>query len=55
MKKKILIIGGSYMNLQMKVNPKTKQKNQTFGSEYRYHPFGNSALTAIATAKLGGE
>ena len=55
MKKKILIIGGSYMNLQMKVNPKTKQKNQTFGSEYRYHPFGNSALTAIATAKLGGD
>ena len=55
MKRKILIIGGSYMNLQMKVNPKTKQKNQTFGSEYRYHPFGNSALTAIATAKLGGD
>ena len=55
MKRKILVIGGSYMNLQMKVNPKTKQKNQTFGSEYRYHPFGNSALTAIATAKLGGD
>ena len=25
MKRKILVIGGSYMNLQMKVNPKTKQ------------------------------
>ncbi len=55
MKRKILVIGGSYMNLQMKVNPKSKMGTTTLGSEYRYHPFGSSALAAIATAKLGGD
>ena len=55
MKRKILILGGSYMNLQMKTNPRTKENNITLGGEYRFHPFGEAAVTAIAAAKLGGE
>ncbi len=55
MKRKILIIGGSYMNLQMKINLKHKNDNITPGSDYRYHPYGDSAITAISTAKLGGD
>ena len=55
MKRKILILGGSYMNLQMKMDPRTKENNITLGSEYRFHPFGEAALTAITASKLGGE
>ena len=33
MKRKILILGGSYMNLQMKTNPRTKENNITLGGE----------------------
>lgn len=54
-KRKILILGGSYMNLQMKMDPRTKENNITLGSEYRFHPFGEAALTAITASKLGGE
>ena len=42
------------MNLQMKVNIKNKNGNVTPGSDYRYHPYGESAITAISAAKLGG-
>ena len=55
MKRKILIMGGSYMNLQMKIDPRTKDNETTAGSEYRFHPFGEAAVTAITVAKLGGE
>ena len=55
MKRKILIMGGSYMNLQMKIDPRTKDNETTAGSEYRFHPFGEAAITAITVAKLGGE
>lgn len=55
LKRKILIIGGSYMNLQMKINLKNKDGNITPGSDYRYHPYGDSAITAISVAKLGGD
>ena len=55
MKRKILIMGGSYMNLQMKIDPRTKESGITAGGEYRYHPYGEAAITAITVAKLGGE
>ncbi len=55
MKCKMLVIGGSYMNLQMKISPKNKNGNVTPGADYRYHPYGDSAITAISAAKLGGE
>jgi sugar/nucleoside kinase (ribokinase family) len=55
LKRKLLVIGGSYMNLQMKVSPLNKNGAITPGSEYRYHPFGDSAITAISAAKMGGE
>ena len=55
LKRKLLVIGGSYMNLQMKVSPLNKNGVITPGSEYRYHPFGDSAITAISAAKMGGE
>ena len=53
-KRKLLIIGGSYMNLQMKISPKTKFGSTTTGNEYCFHPFGDSAIAAIAAAKNGG-
>ncbi len=43
------------MNLQMKISPKNKNGDITPGSDYRYHPYGDSAITAIAMSKLGGE
>ena len=53
-KRKLLVIGGSYMNLQMKISPKTKNGSFTTGNEYCFHPFGDSAIAAISTAKNGG-
>ena len=53
-KRKLLVIGGSYMNLQMKISPKTKADSTTMGNEYRFHPIGDSAIAAISTAKNGG-
>lgn len=53
-KRKLLVIGGSYMNLQMKISPKTKIGATTTGNEYCFHPFGDSAIAAISTAKNGG-
>ena len=43
------------MNLQMKISPKNKNGDITPGSDYSFHPYGDSAITAISTAKLGGE
>ena len=42
------------MNLQMKISPKTKNGSITTGNEYCFHPFGDSAIAAISTAKNGG-
>ena len=42
------------MNLQMKISPKAKIDSTTTGNEYRFHPFGDSAIAAISTAKQGG-
>ncbi len=55
LKRQLLVIGGSYMNLQMKVNPQNRDGSVIPGSEYRYHPSGDSAVSAIAAAKMGGE
>ena len=55
LKRKLLVIGGSYMNLQMKIDPASRDGSSVKGGEYRYHPFGDDAITAIAAAKLGGE
>ncbi len=55
MKKKLLVLGESYMNLQMKTNPPQKDEKVTLGSEYGFHPYGDGAATAISAAKLGGE
>ena len=43
------------MNLQMKISPKHKEGDITPGSDYRYHPYGDSAITAISTAKASIE
>jgi len=43
------------MNLQMKINPKTKSGMTTQGSEYSFHPFGDSAIAAVSAAKNGGD
>lgn len=53
-KRKFLVIGGSYMNLQMKINPKTKADATTTGTDYCFHPYGDSAIVAISAAKNGG-
>ena len=55
MKKKLLVMGESYMNFQMKTNPPQKDKDITYGSEYSFHPYGAGAITAIAAAKVGGD
>lgn len=55
LKRQLLVIGGSYMNLQMKVNPQNRDGSMIPGGEYRYHPYGNTAVCAIAAAKIGGE
>lgn len=55
LKRKLLVIGGSYMNLQMKTFPQDKEGTVTPGGEYRYHPYGDSAIAAISAAKMGGE
>lgn len=55
LKRQLLVIGGSYMNLQMKVNPQNRDGAVIPGGEYRYHPYGDSAVSAIAAARMGGE
>ena len=43
------------MNLQMRIMPKNKEGAITPGGEYRYHSYGDSAIAAIAAAKMGGD
>ncbi len=54
MKKKLLVIGESYLNLQMKTSPASKDAKLIYGSSYSFHPYGAGATTAISAAKLGG-
>lgn len=53
--KKLLVLGESYMNLQMKTNVAQKDETLTYGSSYGFHPYGEGAATAISAAKLGGD
>ena len=55
MKKRLLVLGESYMNIQMKTNSPKTDEDVTYGSSYGFHPYGAGAATAIAAAKLGGE
>lgn len=55
MKRKILMIGESYMNLQICVNPLTKSDGSVYGSQYSYHPSGDTAISAISASKLGAD
>ena len=55
MKKKLLVLGESYMNLQMHTNPVTKDEKTTYGDTYSFHPYGVGATTAISAAKLGAD
>ena len=54
MKKKLLVLGESYMNLQMKTAPAARDAKLIYGSSYSFHPYGAGATTAISVAKLGG-
>lgn len=54
MERKILVIGDSYMNLQMKVESYNKIDGTVEGGDYRFHAFGKSAAAAVTMAKLGG-
>ncbi|MBQ9746863.1 MAG: carbohydrate kinase family protein [Clostridia bacterium] len=53
MKKKLLVLGESYMNVQMKTNPPQKDEEVTYGASYSFHPYGAGSMTAISAAKLG--
>ncbi len=55
MKKKLLVIGESYMNLQMHTSPVAKGENMTYGDSYSFHPYGAGATTAISAAKTGAD
>lgn len=55
MKKKLLVLGESYMNLQMHTNPVTKDEKMTYADSYSFHPYGVGATTAISAAKLGAD
>ena len=55
MKKKLLVLGESYMNLQMHTKPVTKDEKTTYGDTYSFHPYGVGATTAISAAKLGAD
>lgn len=54
MNKKVLVLGNSYMNLEMKINSLQRRGNVTCGDKYSFHPYGKSAATALAVAKTGG-
>ena len=54
MNEKVLVLGNSYMNLEMKINKMKRQGNVDFGGKYSFHPYGKSAATAISVSKMGG-
>ncbi|MCR5458141.1 MAG: hypothetical protein K6F14_08740 [Clostridiales bacterium] len=54
MNKKALVLGNSYMNLEMKLNRLKRRGNVEFGDRYSFHPYGKSAASAITIAKMGG-
>lgn len=55
MKRKVLVIGDSYMNLQMNVPGAATTHETVYGGAYSYHPSGSSAISAITAAKSGAD
>ena len=54
-KRKVLIIGESYMNLEMETDNRLKNGNVTHGDKYGFHPFGMTAAAAVTVGKMGGK
>ena len=52
-KRKVLIIGESYMNLEMETDSLLKNGNITYGGKYGFHPYGMTAAAAITVGKMG--
>ena len=55
LKRRVLIIGDSFMNLQMSVPGAVKSLGTVYGESYSFHPCGSSAVSAITAAKSGAE
>ena len=55
MKRRVLVIGDSYMNLQMSVPGAVKTLGTVYGDSYSFHPCGESAVSAITAAKSGAD
>ena len=55
MKRKVLVIGDSYMNLQMSVPGAAKSLGTVYGDKYAFHPCGSSAVSAVTAAKSGAD
>ena len=51
MKRKVLILGESYMNLEMETDRLSKNGNITYGGKYSFHPYGSTAAAAIKAAQ----
>lgn len=55
MKRRVLVIGDSFMNLQMSVPGAVKSLGTVYGDSYSFHPCGSSAISAITAAKSGAD
>ena len=55
LKRRVLVIGDSYMNLQMSVPGAVKTLGTVYGDSYSFHPCGESAVSAITAAKSGAD
>ena len=55
MKRRVLVIGDSFMNLQMIVPGAVKTLGTVYGDSYSFHPCGESAVSAITAAKSGAD
>lgn len=53
MKRKLLVLGESYMNLEIQTDPIGKNSVITRGGQYGFHPYGRTAATAITASKMG--
>ena len=55
LKRRVLVIGDSFMNLQMSVPGAVKTLGTVYGDSYSFHPCGESAVSAITAAKSGAD
>lgn len=55
MKRKLLVIGDSYVSIQMGVPGATKTQGTVYGEGYSMYPSGSAAISAIAAAKSGAD